>query len=41
MGNVIETVSSMGSDYWAAYISGEKIKTNGLKQHTQTDVMTH
>ena len=24
MGNVIETVSSMGSDYWAAYVSGEK-----------------
>ena len=27
MGNVIETVRSTGSDYWAAYVSGEKIKT--------------
>ena len=40
MGNVIETVRSMCSDYWAAYVRG-KIKTDGLKQHTQTDVITH
>ena len=37
MGNVIETVRSTGSNYWAAYIVGEKIKTDGLKQHTQID----
>ena len=30
MGNVIETVRSTGSDYWAAYIGGEKIKKDGL-----------
>ena len=41
MGNVIETVRSTGSDYWAAYIGEEKIKTDGLKWHTQTDVITH
>ena len=37
MGNVIETVRSTGSNYRAAYIVGEKIKTDGLKQHTQID----
>ena len=26
-------------DYWDAYVGGEKIKTDGLKRHTQTDVM--
>ena len=31
MGNVFETVRSMVSDYWAAYVGGEKIKTDGLK----------
>ena len=41
MGNDIETVKSMGSNYWAAYVSGEKIKTDRLKWHTQTDVITH
>ena len=41
MGNVIETIRSKGSDYLAAYIGGEKIKTDGLKRHTQTDVITH
>ena len=41
MGNVIETVRSTGSDYWAAYVGGEKIKTDGLKQHTLTNVITH
>ena len=24
MGNVIKTVRSTGSDYWAAYVGGEK-----------------
>ena len=28
-------------DYWAAYVGGEKIKIDGLKRHTQTDVITH
>ena len=28
-------------DYWDAYIGGEKIKTDRLKRHTQTDVITH
>ena len=41
MGNVIETVRSTGSDYWAGYVGGEKIKTGGLKRHTRTDVITH
>ena len=40
MGNVFKTVKSTGSDYWAAYV-GEKIKTDGLKQQTRTDVITH
>ena len=31
MGNVMETVRSTGSDYWAAYVGGEKIKTDGPK----------
>ena len=34
MGNVNETVRSTGFDYWAAYVGGEKIKTDGLKWHT-------
>ena len=41
MGNVIETVRSTGSNYRAAYIVGEKIKTDGLKQHTRTDVIIY
>ena len=36
MGNVIKSVKSTGSDYWAAYIGGEKIKTDRVKQHTRT-----
>ena len=40
MGNDIETVRSTGSYYWAAHIGGEKIKTDGLKQHTRTDAIT-
>ena len=28
MGNVIKTVISTGSDYGAAYVGGEKIKTD-------------
>ena len=32
MGNFIETVKSTGSDYWDAYVGGEKIKTDRLKQ---------
>ena len=30
-----------GSDYWAAHVDGAKIKTNGLKGQTLTDVITH
>ena len=41
MGNDIKTVRSMGSDYWAAYVGWEKIKTDEPKGHTQTDVITH
>ena len=41
MGNVIETVRSTGPGYLAAYIGGEKIKTDRLKRHTQTDAITH
>ena len=43
MGDVIKTVSSTGSDYWAAYIGGEKLKTDGPDgvKDTWTDVITH
>ena len=41
MGNVIRTISSTGFDYWAAYVYGEKIKTDGLKLHTGSDDITH
>ena len=30
MGNVIDTVRSIGSDYWAAYNCGEKPKQTDL-----------
>ena len=29
------------SDYWATYVGGEQIKADGLKRHTQIDVITH
>ena len=41
MGNDIETVRNTGSDYWAAYVGWEKIKTEWLKWHNRTDVITH
>ena len=41
MGNVIGTVSSTGFGYWAAYVGGEKIKTDGLKRHTGSNDITH
>ena len=41
MGNVIWTVRSMGFGYWAAYVGGEKIKTDRLKRHTGSDDITH
>ena len=41
MGNVIKTVRITRSDYWAAYVGGEKIKTDGLKQHNWTDLITY
>ena len=28
-------------NYRAAYLGGEKIKIDGLKRHTRTDVVTH
>ena len=40
-GNDIETGSTTGFDYWAADVGGAKIKTDGPKQHTQSDVITH
>ena len=40
MGNVIGTVSSTGFGYWAAYVGGEKIKTDGLKGHNGSDEIT-
>ena len=30
MGSVIETIRSTGSDYWAAYVGGEKSKQTDL-----------
>ena len=39
MGNDIETVRSTGSDYWAAYVGWEKIKTGRLKWHTRTNAL--
>ena len=41
MGNDIETGSTTVSDYWAAYIGGAKIKTDGLKQQTRTNIVTN
>ena len=40
-GNDIETGSTTGSNYWAAYVGGAKIKTDGLKPQTRTDAITH
>ena len=41
MGNDIKTGSPTGSDYWAAYVGGAKTKTDGPKQQTASDVVTH
>ena len=41
MGNDIKPDGTTGSDYWAVYIGGAKIKTDGLKRQTRTDVITH
>ena len=35
-GNDIETSSTTGYDYWAAYVGGAKIKTDVPKRQTQT-----
>ena len=40
MVNVIKTIRRMGFDYWAAFVGGEKIKSDWLKQHTWIDVIT-
>ena len=39
-GNDIKTSGSTGSDYWATHVGWAKIKTDGLKQQIQTDVIT-
>ena len=41
MGNDIEISSTTGSNYWAAYVGGAKIKTDGPKWQTGSDVITH
>ena len=41
MGNDIETGSTRSSDYWAAYVGGAKIKSDGPKQQTGYNVITH
>ena len=41
MGSDIEIGSTRGSDYWAAYIGGAKIQTDGPKRKTGSDVITH
>ena len=33
--------STKGSEYWAAYVGGAKIKTDGSKGQIRTDVITH
>ena len=38
MGNDIESIRSKDSNYWAARVGGEKMETDGLKQHTGTNV---
>ena len=38
---LLEVRVSAVFDYWAAYVGGEKIKIDGLKRHTWTDVITH
>ena len=40
MDNVIGVVRSTGFCYWAAYVGGEKIKTDGPKRHTGSDDIT-
>ena len=38
----LELRVSVVLDYWAAYyVGGEKIKIDGLKRQTGTDVITH
>ena len=37
----IEIGRITGSDYWTAHIGGAKIKTDGLKEKTQTVFITH
>ena len=37
----LEVRVSVIFDYRDAYIGGEKIKSDGLKRHTQKDVITH
>ena len=39
--NGIEAGSTTGSDYWAAYVGGAKVKTDSPKQQTSSNVITH
>ena len=41
MGNDIKTGSTASYDYWAVYVGEAKIKTDGPKRWTRTDVITH
>ena len=36
---LLEVQVSAVCDYWDAYVGGEKIKTDGLKRHTPTDII--
>ena len=38
-GNDIKTASTTGSDYWTAYVGSAKIKTDGPKRQTRTNVI--
>ena len=37
----MSSVKNTGSDYWAAYVGGAKIKTDSFKQQTQTYAISH
>ena len=41
MGDDIKNGKSTSSDYWAAYVGGAKIKTDGPKRQTGYNVITH
>ena len=37
----MKTCSTTGSEYWAAYFGGAKLKSDGPKQQTRTNVIIH